>query len=131
MNHLVQEENISSSVADADETDIEQDYLFTLAETKPELAILGAWQSLEKTLYELIKKNNISESKKYISNNFTKQLYTNDLITKRQREILEELRTLRNKAVHSHITEFTPTLISTLNYITLAKNLEIELKNTN
>jgi len=90
--------------------------LEAIAELAPRAAILESWLQVEAAAADVIRQNNLDASTPYPGPlRLRDSLHKGGILNKRQIAIFEQLRTLRNEAVHVPDAEFTKTAVS--NYI--------------
>lgn len=90
--------------------------LEAIAELAPRAAILESWLQVEAAAADVIRQNNLDVSTPYPGAlRLRDSLHKGGILNKRQIAIFEQLRTLRNEAVHVPDAEFTKAAVS--NYI--------------
>jgi hypothetical protein len=90
--------------------------LEAIAELAPRAAILESWLQVEAAAADVIRQNNLDVSTPYPGPlRLRDSLHKGGILNKRQIAIFEQLRTLRNEAVHVPDAEFTKAAVS--NYI--------------
>ena len=95
------------------------DRLISVSELSPRSAILEAWLVVEAAAVDVAKKKGISNFKSHPGPmRLRDYLVKGDLLNKDQQEIFEQLRFLRNEAVHVADAEFTKKAVD--DYITSA-----------
>ena len=101
--------------------------LETIAQIAPRSAILEAWLFVESAAVDLITRLNISQPKSLPGPMRLRDLLIrNELLSSDQVEIFEELRRLRNEAVHVAEAEFTPEAVS--NYLSASLKMASYLR---
>ena len=90
--------------------------LEAIAELAPRAAILESWLQVEAAAADVIRQNNLGVLTPYPGPmRLRDSLHKGGILNKRQLAIFEQLRTLRNEAVHVPEAEFTKAAVS--NYI--------------
>ena len=90
--------------------------LLSIAELAPRAAILEAWIQVEAAAADLISKKNLSSRKGYVGpSRLRDDLQKANILNSKQLTIFEQLRHLRNEAVHVHDADFTDDSVK--NYI--------------
>jgi hypothetical protein len=90
--------------------------LEAIAELAPRAAILESWLQVEAAAADVIRQNNLGILNPYPGPmRLRDSLHKGGILNKRQLAIFEQLRTLRNEAVHVPEAEFTKAAVS--NYI--------------
>lgn len=90
--------------------------LEAIAELAPRAAILESWLQVEAAAADVIRENNLGVLSKYPGPmGLRDSLHKGGILNKRQLAIFEQLRVLRNEAVHVPEAEFTKAAVS--NYI--------------
>lgn len=103
------------------------DQLNSIAELAPRSAILEAWLQVEAAAVDIVKKKGISSFKSQPGPmRLRDYLIKGKLLDSRQTAIFEQLRQLRNEAVHVADAEFTPDAVS--NYINSALKIAAYLE---
>jgi hypothetical protein len=112
-----------------DEAAAPRDRLYSLAEISPRSAILEAWLQVEAAGAEALQARGAETGSKSVGISplqLGQQLNRREIINRKQLEIFQRLRELRNKAVH--VGDATFQLDEVLEYISLATSLASQIR---
>jgi hypothetical protein len=118
---LPDSESLSDSTNEKIESSIEK-----IAEISPRAAIIEAWLNVEVAAAELIKKNGLLDKKYFTPYDLRKNLLNKSTLNDDQLKIFQNLRDLRNKAVH--IPDFNFKTNEVIEYVNLAMSFSRYLK---